>query len=164
MITKTSDNRYSATYTCYLTGKPYQALAGDGYYSNVEDAVAAVVAAELRQAEIIAAVDHLTYEAAKNGKVGDTWYHPVYWGELKIAQIVHIGETYILSAEGKNVFLSQGAGDWQYVFTSDNALHDAIAWARAFEAPAVVSKTCHYCGQRAVGFGAFDEPICEGCK
>jgi hypothetical protein len=161
-----SNGKYTATYTCKRNGKPYKALAGQGYdYETAEQAQQAISKAEQEQDAFISAVDALNFEQALTKNVGSTWYRPVFWGEPDIATIVYNGGHYLLSQIGNSVFLSMGSAEFEFSFNvNQDAITEAAAWAKRFEAPVVAAtNSCHYCGCKTSKLGFFGERACSEC-
>jgi hypothetical protein len=156
---------YSATYTCRVNGKPYEALAGQGYdFDTAEQAQQAIDQANREQDAFISAVDALDYEHAITEPVGSTWYRPVFWGDPEIATIVYNNGRYLLSQIDEQVYLSMGSADFEFAFSvHQNAVAEAASWAKNFETPAAELNACHYCGCKATKLGFFGEPVCSQC-
>ncbi len=150
----------TASYLNRRRGQPYQACTAQSRYTTVEEARAAIDAAEAEQARTLAKFSALTYEGARRQGIGARWPKPAFWPPYdEVATVVHVGRRYILSAYQGACYLSMDGADWQYAC----ALGDVQQFVNWFESPSATSDSCHYCGQAAVGFGFFGEPVCGEC-
>ncbi len=172
IVTKSSDGKFSASYLNHRSGKPYQALAGQGYgFKTEREAESAIDRANGAQDEYLSRVDAVTYDEIRElaqGRLNVKWYRPTFWGARdEVLRVIYVGSSYILSISnhGSSVYISSSDTDCQFIFTATGDIFgQSKAWAQRFEAP--VSDTpahCHYCGQEASGSGFFDESVCSEC-
>lgn len=163
-VTEAQDGTYTASYLCKRQGgKPYYALAGQGYgYQSMDEAKSAIDEANGAQAEYLKRFDVMTYNEARKRGVGTHWPRPNFGvGEVEVLTVAYVGRSYIVSRLSGNLYLSMGDADCQAI--GQDSPGEVQAFVKNFEAPSKPADTCHYCGMPAKATSFFDEPVCNEC-
>jgi hypothetical protein len=162
-IKKTKDGTYTASYLCKRSGKPYQALAGQGRgFESEAKAKAAIDEANGEQQEYLGRFDAMTYKAAHKRGMGTRWPRPSFWGQAdEVLTVAHVGRSYLVSRCGGNLYLSMGDADCECI--GPDTAGAVQAFVKNFESPVKVANSCHYCGMAATGINFFGEPVCREC-